>query len=75
MTRDKNSFYYETNQNIFKEVIKMKKDCVKYAAVGVAGYFIGFYEMKYKVMKTMLDTYLSEAKASENEEKGGEEES
>lgn len=24
------------------------KDLVKYAAVGLVGYFIGFYEMKYK---------------------------
>lgn len=31
------------------------KNCVKYAFVGIAGYFIGFYEMKYKVMKCMTE--------------------
>lgn len=29
------------------------KDLLKYAAVGVAGYLIGFYEFKYKVVKAM----------------------
>lgn len=29
------------------------KQFVKYAAVGVAGYLIGFYEMKYKVVKAI----------------------
>lgn len=31
----------------------MNKTLIKYAAVGVAGYLIGFYEMKYKVVKAM----------------------
>lgn len=30
------------------------KNFVKFAAVGLAGYFIGFYEMKYKTMRIML---------------------
>lgn len=29
------------------------KNFIKYAAVGLAGYFIGFYEMKYHVVKTI----------------------
>lgn len=32
------------------------KNIIKIALVGLAGYFIGFYEMKYKVMKIMLDS-------------------
>lgn len=28
------------------------KQFMKYAAVGVAGYLVGFYEMKYKVVKS-----------------------
>lgn len=31
------------------------KDFVKYAAVGLAGYFIGFYEMKYNVIKAFAE--------------------
>lgn len=34
-------------------------------AIFVAGYLVGFYEMKYKVMKIMLETELSK----KNEEK------
>lgn len=33
------------------------KNFVKYAAVGLAGYFIGFYEMKYKTLKTLMQVY------------------
>lgn len=36
------------------------KNFVKYAAVGLAGYFIGFYEMKYKAMKIMLNATVEE---------------
>lgn len=35
------------------------KNLIKLAMVGVAGYFIGFYEMKYKVMKIMLDNSIN----------------
>ena len=31
------------------------KEFIKYAAVGVAGYLIGFYEMKYKVLKVVAE--------------------
>jgi len=44
--------YYE--RKTFKEEFKMK-DWVKLAAVGVAGYLLGFYEFKYKMMKILLE--------------------
>ena len=37
------------------------KNFIKFAAVGLAGYFVGFYEMKYKFMKTMLELYAEAA--------------
>ena len=37
------------------------KNFIKFAAVGLAGYFVGFYEMKYKFMKTMLASYVEAA--------------
>lgn len=40
------------------------KNFIKYAAVGIAGYLVGFYEMKYKFMKVML------ANMSKNDGKG-----
>lgn len=36
------------------------KNFVKYAAVGLAGYFIGFYEMKYKTLKTFMQAYIKQ---------------
>lgn len=56
----------------------MKGQIIKYAAVGLAGYFIGFYEMKYKTVKCMLKAYVEESekeKTDKNEKKGGEGES
>ena len=40
-------------------------------AVFLAGYFVGFYEMKYKIMKLMLEDKLEKEK-KEKEEKGEE---
>lgn len=40
-----------------KEESKMKQ-FMKYAAVGVAGYLVGFYEMKYKVVKAMAQGFV-----------------
>jgi hypothetical protein len=31
------------------------KNYVKFAVVGLAGYFIGFYECKYKAMKAYIE--------------------
>lgn len=43
------------------------KNYVKYAVIGVAGYLIGFYEMKYKVIKAIANGVI------EREEKESEE--
>lgn len=43
------------------------KQFIKYAAVGVAGYLIGFYELKYKMMKSMLENKISKEKETEGE--------
>lgn len=40
---------------------------VKYAAVGLCGYFIGFYEMKYKTVKTLLKVYAEKETKNEKE--------
>lgn len=48
------------------------KTFIKYAAVGLAGYFVGFYEMKYKIVKAIAEEYT---KANENSEKEDKEES
>ena len=48
------------------------KQFVKYAAVGVAGYLIGFYEMKYKVVKAIANGYV-ERNEEDSEEKKEEE--
>ena len=46
------------------------KDYVKLAVVGVAGYLTGFYEMKYKVMKVMLEnTIKNDLEESEKDKK------
>ena len=31
------------------------KNFIKFAAVGIAGYLIGFYEMKYKIVKCIAE--------------------
>lgn len=48
---------------------------VKYAAVGFAGYLVGFYEMKYKAMKVLVEAYAKkESNDSSEQAKEGEEE-
>lgn len=39
------------------------KNFVKLTAVGVVGYLIGFYEMKYKTQKALLNVLLKEGDA------------
>lgn len=34
------------------------KQGVKLAIVGIAGYFIGYYEFKYKFMKAIANKYI-----------------
>ena len=46
------------------------KQFLKYAAVGFAGYLVGFYEMKYKVVKAIANEYIEQdLEYSEEEEK------
>lgn len=41
---------------------------IKYTAIGVAGYLIGYYEMKYKVVKLLLKAQLEkDVEQEENE--------
>lgn len=41
---------------------------IKYTAIGLAGYLIGYYEMKYKVVKLLLKTKMEQdVKQDENE--------
>lgn len=42
---------------------------VKYAAVGLAGYFIGFYEMKYKALKSIVNVYVENNQDDSKDEK------
>ena len=44
------------------------KDFVKYAAIGVAGYLVGFYEMKYKTAMALMKV-LTEKNQEDSEEK------
>lgn len=44
------------------------KNFVKYAAVGVAGYLIGFYEMKYKLLKAIVKGKIEIEKESKEKE-------
>ena len=43
------------------------KNFIKFAAVGIAGYLIGFYEMKYKIMKVMLTKELDNREENKEE--------
>lgn len=36
------------------------KKLLGYVAVGTAGYLVGFYEMKYKTIKALLQTALKD---------------
>lgn len=40
----------------------MKGNTLKLIAVGLAGYFVGFYEYKYKMTKSLLDTTIEQNK-------------
>lgn len=42
------------------------KNFVKYTAVGLVGYLVGFYEMKYKLVKAIaMETLKSNPKKEE----------
>ena len=38
------------------------KNFTKFALVGIAGYLVGFYEMKYKAHKALLEALLENNK-------------
>ena len=42
------------------------KQFIKYAAVWLAGYFIGFYEMKYHVMNAIAKGYIEKEETKED---------
>ena len=45
------------------------KDLIKYAAVGVAGYLVGFYETKYKTSMALVKVLTEKNQEDSNEEK------
>ena len=45
------------------------KQFMKYAALGVAGYLVGFYEMKYKVVKAMAQGFVEKEQEDSKKEK------
>ena len=45
------------------------KDFLKFAAVGVAGYLVGFYEMKYKTSMALIKVLTEKNQKDSNEEK------
>lgn len=44
------------------------KNYIKFGLVGFAGYLIGFYEYKYKVMKIMLEGALEKKEEAKEKE-------
>ncbi len=44
------------------------KDITKLVLAGLTGYFIGFYEMKYKTMKEIIKVYADESETSDEKE-------
>lgn len=51
------------------------KNAIKFGLVGLAGYFIGFYEMKYKVTKFIAKNALERLGEKDSKEEGEKEES
>ena len=45
------------------------KTFIKYAAVAVAGYLVGFYEMKYKTSMALMKVLIENNQEESNEEK------
>lgn len=51
------------------------KNFIKFAAVGLAGYFIGFYEMKYKAIKAIAIKAIAEVLTDDSNKEASKEES
>lgn len=60
--REKNMHFYER-----KEEFVMKQS-VKYVAVALAGYLVGVYEMKYKVVKAIADEHIKQKDQEDSKE-------
>lgn len=43
------------------------KKFIGYALVGVAGYLVGFHEVKYKLLKIMAETMIKEKLENEKQ--------
>lgn len=41
------------------------KNFIKYGAVALAGYLVGFYEMKYKATKALLEVSIKDSDKEE----------
>ena len=57
-----------------KEELYMK-NFIKFGLVGLAGYFVGFYEMKYKTLKILTNRMIKELEDKNSEKEGEKEES
>ena len=57
-----------------KEELCMK-NFIKFGLVGLAGYFVGFYEMKYKTLKIITNRLIKELEEKNSEKEGEKEES
>ena len=44
------------------------KNITKLVLAGLTGYFIGFYEMKYKTMKEIIKVYADKSETSDEKE-------
>ena len=44
------------------------KNFIKFAAVGLAGYFIGFYKMKYKAIKAIVEVLTDDSNKEDSKE-------
>ena len=51
------------------------KNFIKFGLVGLAGYFVGFYEYKYKVTKLIAKNALEKLEGKAPKEEGEKEES
>ena len=50
------------------------KNFIKFGLVGLAGYFAGFYEMKYKTLKIITNRLIKELEEKNSEKEGEKEE-
>ena len=51
------------------------KNFIKLGLVGLAGYFVGFYEMKYKTLKLLVNNMAKKLEEKKSEEECEKEES